>query len=556
MSGASGTSCVPLYPTALASGALASVAAHERVVAMSRRFWRAQLARAATLATPDHTVDAAWNAALVTLVLCHERPGGRWAPIGSPFQYRDVWLRDGARAVRALALAGLSDFARDDARTLAEFQLPSGALLSQTGQLDGTGEGLWAFEQACAYAGDRALATELLPVARGSLEWIERQRRATAALRLPWAGLLPFGDPRDAELVCAELVGNDAWSIAGCDAVVALALQAGDSALATRARSEAADYRRAFASALGRTGSRDVPPSWPGAGRDWGNLSSGYPTRALPPGDPRLAALARRVLAPEGRPGLSHYGSPDSLHTYNGVDLALDELRAGRPAYARAWRDSLLAHSSSTIGQAEIFDRRDGGFGSNLPPHATAAAVLVDLLRSMVLADPGDTLEIALGCDTAAWAGTTLSHAPTRFGVTSVSLDRPSPGRLRVRLDPLPAPARVRVPAGLRATVAALARRPASRKRAGSRRRRAPPRSRSTSSRSRSRDDEPTTTPDRAAARDRAESRPSHRRKRAARVARARHSRSRWHSRCGPRVARRRRRRRSRWRPRRRSPTA
>ncbi len=442
---------LPLYPTALTGGELARGAGHERVTAAARRYWRSVLARAATLASPDSTVNAAWRAAIVTLVTCQELTEGGWAPIGSPFQYRDIWLRDGARAVRALALAGLHDFARGDALTLAQYELPTGALLSQTGQLDGTGQALWAFEQACAYADDRALAAGLLPTARRALGWIERQRRATVALAGRWPGLLPYADPRDAELVRAELVGNDAWAIAGCDAVASLAQRAGDRALAARAFAEAADYRLCFAAALVRTRSADVPPSWSGGGRDWGNLSAGYPTRALPLRDPRLVALARRVLAPAGRPGLSSYGPADSLHTYNGVDLALGEMLAGRPEFARAWRDSLFAHSSSTLGQAEIVNRRDGGFGANLPPHATAAAVLVDLLRSMVIADPGDTLEIALGGEARWWQGTTLANAPTRFGSTAVRLGGLTAGRLRVRLSPLSAPLRVRVPDGLRA---------------------------------------------------------------------------------------------------------
>jgi hypothetical protein len=49
------------------------------------------------------------------------------------------------------------------------------------------------------------------------------------------------------------------------------------------------------------------------------------------------------------------------------------------------------------------------------------------------------------------WAGTRLERAPTRFGVTSVRLDRPAADLLRVRLEPLPVPVRVRAPEGTRA---------------------------------------------------------------------------------------------------------
>lgn len=266
-------------------------------------------------------------------------------------------------------------------------------------------------------------------------------------------GLLPHADPRDGELVYGSLVGNDAWAIAGCRAVAELARAAGDDTLARAADAEAGDYRAAFVRALAGSRHPDVPPSWPGAGRDWGNAAVGYPTRVLAADDPRLAALARRMRAPGEPTALVCYGPADSLHTYLGADLAQWSLLAGRPAEARAWLAGVLSHSSATLGQAEIV-ARDGGFGANLPPHATAAAALVDLLRNMLVGDARDTLELAAGAPLAWWSGTRLERAPTRFGVTSVRLDRPAAGVLRVRLEPLRVPLRVRVPDGVRALAA------------------------------------------------------------------------------------------------------
>jgi hypothetical protein len=444
---------VPLYPVAPGAAGLARVS-HEGVVAAARRFWRGQLSSAAALETPDTLVNLAWRAALVTLVVCQERDSGLWVPIGSPFQYRDVWLRDGARVVRALAVANLTDLAREDARTLARFQLPGGALVSQRGQLDGTGQALWAFAQAATLPPSAETARALLPAAGGGLDWIRRTRRSTARLGLPWGGLLPHADPRDGELVRGALVGDDAWAIAGCRAVAELARAAGDDTLARAADAEAGDYRAVFVRTLAGSRHPDIPPSWPGAGRDWGNAAVGYPTRVLAADDPRLAALARRLRAPGEPTGLVCYGSTDSLHTYLGADLAQWSLLADRPAETRAWLAGVLAHSSSTLGQAEIF-ARDGSFGANLPPHATAAATLVDLLRNMLVADAGDTLELAAGAPLEWWSGARLARAPTRFGVTSVRLDRPAAGVLRARLEPVSAPVRVRVPDGVRAVAAA-----------------------------------------------------------------------------------------------------
>lgn len=446
---------MPAYPAPPALGRrLVREALHPRLPALARVAWRDWLQHAAWLATPDTLVNAAYAAALVTLVGCHERDGEDWVPIGNPFQYRDVWLRDGARTVRALAVAGLGDLAQADAWTLRRFQLPVGAFLSQRGQLDGTGQALWAFDQATAYARSADLARRLLPYAERGFRWLERQRAITRELRLPWAGLLPYGDPRDNELVRAQLVGNDAWALAGYRGLVSLARRAGDQALAGEAAAAYEDYRRAFLAALARTGPGDIPPSWQGGGRDWGNLAVGYPTRVLPADDRRLEALAQRTWRRSGTPGLAAYGHADSLHSYLGADLAQWALLAGRPAAARTALADLLTHSSSTLGQAELFSRVDGRFGLNLPPHTTAAAALVDLIRNMLVSDARDTLELALGGDLRWWNGARFLHAPSRFGMLDVALDRPTGDRLRARWGGVPVLTRVRVPDGARAVEA------------------------------------------------------------------------------------------------------
>ncbi len=443
---------MPAYPTTAAGESIERIARHDQVVADARTIWREWLAKGTQLSTPDSLVNAAWRAALVTLLTCQERDRNEWVPIGNPLQYRDVWLRDAARVVRALAVAGYTDIARSDAWTLTRFQLPSGVLLSQQGQLDGTGQALWALAQAATLPPSPEWAARTLPCVRRALDWIEIQRLLTRQLAIRYAGLLPYADPRDNELVRAQLVGNDAWGIAGCRAAATLARLAGADSLARAADSIATDYLDAFRAALARSGSRDVPPSWQGPGRDWGNFAVGYPTRVLAAGDPRLAALARRVWGRTGGPGLTSHSPLDTLHSYVGADLAQWALLAGRPIEARAYLAGMLAHSSATLGQAEVFSRTDRSFGANLPPHATAAAVLVDLVRNMIACDTRDTLELALGGDALWWRGTRFERAATRFGVINVALDSPSGGMRRARWGAVAVPARVRVPDGERVT--------------------------------------------------------------------------------------------------------
>jgi hypothetical protein len=439
---------IPLYP--VPAGTRLPERAHDRLTAESRAWWREQLARSPQIRTGRPDYDALERASQVTLLICEERSGPALVPIGNPFQYRDVWLRDGARSVRALALDGRRDLAMDAARAFTRFQRPSGALVSQRGQLDGTGQALWAFEQAASHPPDARLARELLPTALAGVRWLRTQGESTLTMRLPWPGLLPYGDPQDNERVRAPLVGNDAWAIAGADAAARLARLAGDDPAAAACTQLADSLRARFVRSLARVPGDDVPPSWPGPGRDWGNFAVSYPTRALPPAHPRVRALVGRGLAR----GLAGYGPADTLHAYLGADLAMSALLDGRGATARTYLDSLLAHSSSTLGQAELFSRLDGGFGTNLPPHATAAATALDLVHALVAVEDGDTLVLGAGLTGAMWHEARLTSAPTRFGTLAVVFEQlasTAENAWRVSWDGVDAArVRVRVPEGER----------------------------------------------------------------------------------------------------------
>jgi hypothetical protein len=74
-------------------------------------------------------------------------------------------------------------------------------------QIDGTGRALWALAGSdIARLAD--LATRAAPLAKRAVSWIEVQRLLTRQLQLKHAGLLPLAEPRDNELVRAQLVGR------------------------------------------------------------------------------------------------------------------------------------------------------------------------------------------------------------------------------------------------------------------------------------------------------------------------------------------------------------
>lgn len=398
-----------------------SARSHEEIAQQVRRYWLGEVSRGAQFTLHDDEVENALRAARVLLLSLRERRGPLWVPIGGPFHYRDVWLRDGARAVYALSLSGHTTAARELARGLLEYQWPSGALLSQRGQLDGTGQALWAFEQSMLRPEPDESTEDYARAALRAVRWVEWQRKLGRDTGWPYGTMLPHGDPRDAELVRAQLVGNDAWAIAGYRSAERLLRAAGLDMQADSVERARAAYVEDFSAALGRTGHSGIPPAWQPGGRDWGNVAVPWPTGALAPGDPRCEAMARRLWAQAGGAGLVSYGPPDSAHYYLGADLGVWALHAGLRAEADSVLDELLYWRSASGTACEIFSRSSGDFGANLPPHPTSAAALIALVRSALIDDDGDTLRLTLGARQRWWRDGRVEAAPTRWGTLDVS---------------------------------------------------------------------------------------------------------------------------------------
>lgn len=396
---------------------------HRDRVAAAEAYWRDRLALGTAFALGDSGVTNALRAARMVLLSCRESRGARWVPTGGPFHYRDVWLRDGARLAHALAVSGHGSEALDAVEGLAELQWPNGAYLSQRGQLDGTGQALWAFEQVLL-RGSRAGAPDAyLEAGLRAWRWIERQREAGRAISGPLGAVLPFAEPRDNELVRAQLVGNDAWAIAGERALARMLRVRGRRAEADSVAASAEQYARTFRVKLDALGTAGVPASWQRTGRDWGNLAVGWPCGVLPPGEPRLEATARSAWAAADGAGLVTYGSRDSLHYYVGADLGTWALLAGRREQADSVLAALLEWRTASGTAGEVF-RADGRTGRNLPPHPTSAAALVALVRNALLLDEPDTLRLTLGAREAWWAGARVTGAPTWWGPLDLAFER------------------------------------------------------------------------------------------------------------------------------------
>jgi hypothetical protein len=418
-------------------------------VADVREYWSVAIDGGTRIELGDPETEAAYRAAQVVLLACQEHIGDGWLPIGGPFQYRDLWIRDGARLIQALAVSGHTREALRLASGIAELQWKQGAYLSQRGQLDGTGQALWAFEQAALRAPAGPEISELARHSLSACSWFAAQRDLGRQAGWPLARLMPFADPRDGELAVAPLVGNDLWSLAGCRAAARVCGAAGmpvDSGRIERLREP---YDADVMAALSHVSSTDIPPCWIGQGRDWGNLVAAWPSQVLEPGDPRCTRLARRVWARAGGAGLLCYGSDDSLQIYVGADLGVWAMLDDRPSSADSVRAAVMHWRNGNGAGAEMFSRSHRDFGLNLPPHPTSAAALVTLIRNALIYDDADTLLLTLAPREAWWRGAHVRGAPTRWGTLDLEFARAG-DRARWSWTPVPVWTRLRVPAGTR----------------------------------------------------------------------------------------------------------
>ena len=108
--------------------------------------------------------------------------------------------------IHALALMGRVTEARALAGGLLAYQWPQGAFVSQRGQLDGTGHALWAMGEALLRPEPDRRLDAFTAAGMRAFRWSEWQRELGAAVDLPFGTMLPFADPRDNELVRAQLV--------------------------------------------------------------------------------------------------------------------------------------------------------------------------------------------------------------------------------------------------------------------------------------------------------------------------------------------------------------
>lgn len=432
------TLVLPVAPVAADPAAEAQMASTSAAAAAARAIerWRTRTAPAAgRLRIAEPKARNAALAGLVALMQARSRAqtSSAWIQHVNALQYRAFWLRDNAHITAAIDRLGLLATGAENLAFVGRWQAPDGQLTSRTGQLDGTGQALWALGEHARLTRDGAWAAAQVPLVTRAVDWIARVRAADPL------GLLPPGDPRDDEFAAGHLTGDNAWALSGLRAAADLARLAGAPDLRAAATAQAeqleAALRAAARTATARTRDRAVPASLDPATRsgaldggsegfDWGNYFLAWPD-ALPAADPLVRATAERARRRSAE-GLVLWGR-GNLHTYLGFPIAMARLRSGDPAAALRTYYAMLAHTDATHGAFEtgVLPYRGRATHDNIAPHGTFAADLLMLSIALLVDDRADAVHLASALPpewARAGARTTIGPIETRFGPVSLTV--------------------------------------------------------------------------------------------------------------------------------------
>jgi hypothetical protein len=387
---------------------------HARRAAECRAYWRREIRRGARFDLGDLDLERAIAAARVTLLSLRERREGVWTPLAGPVEDRDIWPREAARSLQALALHGYVAEARAMAEGMLDAQWPEGPFAGRGDPRIGTGQTLWAMEQVLLRPEPVADVRRYAVAADRAWRWSDRVRAAPGQAQA-------LG--RVEREVPGRSVSADLWAIAGERAAARLLDAAGLRGQATEALAARERHRKSFELALARGGHHDVPANWSGTAPDWDNLEVAIPCGALPSDHPRVLSLMRRYWQAV-RAGIPYFASPTRLQAGPAADLATQSLLVGRSGRADSVLAALVHWTNASGGASASFDPRTGDAGAHPPPHAAPAAALLTLVRQALIEDDGDRLELTLGARRPWWIrGASVRGAPTRWGTLALQFD-------------------------------------------------------------------------------------------------------------------------------------
>ena len=384
--------------------------------------WKKLFQEGIQLEIPEQKVIDTSRSSLMFNLMCQEFKNEKMIQKVNRFQYNDFWLRDSSFFSRMYGIFGRREDAKRLLLNFLEYQNKEGNFLSQSGQLDGWGQALWAFGEYIQLYKDKKFAEFIFPHILKAIVWLKNNLRN---------GLMPSTNAFDNEMIMGKYTGHNFWALHGLTGAYHIAIILND-------YKNAEDFRNLYEKIKTRLlkylkyFTRDTKVIPPGLefkeGIDWSNLLMVYPTKIFDLNDELVLNTLNYYRRHKMKEGLSTWGP--YLHHYVTERIAISELMLNHQRRVLNDFYSMLLHTGSCNEGFEMaiypWGNRDyeswiGPFKvmRNYPPHGWFACAFNVLLRMMLLREEDEYLHLisVLSPD---WvqAGKKISikNAQTRFG--------------------------------------------------------------------------------------------------------------------------------------------
>ncbi|WP_345470751.1 NEW3 domain-containing protein [Actinoallomurus oryzae] len=420
-------------------------------------FWHRTLDKADTrIDVPGTGVESkvldTYKANLAFSLLLFDNVDGHYFWDANPTVYDGYWLRDTAFDMDGMLDAGFPEIVRGVTLAMLDYQTDDGQFNSQAGQVDATGQALWAFGNYYTRTHDKEFAQRVWPAVQRAMAW-EWQARD--------GGLMPEGAmDYDNEGVRGHLLTYDMWNIAGEQGAVQIARAVGSDTTADEWQHRRTQYvdllREKVKPAVDQLGflpttlegvkAAAVRVGWYGDvyGIDWGNLEAAWPTGAFSPDDPWVTKSLKVWDAQtfEGIFGYPEGGMENLLHSYTTSSIGITHVRRGDQSEALQYLYGMLIHTSGTHMAAEAMRayERWGRHGSQTDtmPHGEFSGKYLTTLHDMLAFEGQDSTLHLANVWAPQWAkpGRRVQFAgDTDFGHLAYTIDVADGGAV-MHLDP------------------------------------------------------------------------------------------------------------------------
>jgi len=400
------------------------------------QFWDDILAKCMSIEVPEEKVTNTHKASLIYNFMCQNfHKEGTIEQHVNRFQYNAFWIRDSSFYSKMYASFNRPDISR---RLLLHFltkQDKDGNFCSQSGQLDGWGQSLWAFGEYLKLTGDEAFAKIIFNPMMRAIKYLQK-----IINKDKW-GIMPPRFAADNEMISGRYTGHNLWAWCGLNSAIWVA----DFLNKTNEKMKISKLKEQF---LGRFlpifnkicehHHNRVPPGLDtDIGEDWSNLLLLYPQKLLELDDPKIKTTLddyRKNKMPEGIAMWMIF-----LHHYITERIAQQNLILDNQELVLRDLYSMLSHTGACHGGFEhnikpwgnrhylipirvLFLKMDY---FNYPQHGWFAVAYNLLLRNMLIREEDNDLHL-LSAIAPEWINGNISikNANTYFGVCNLKLTK------------------------------------------------------------------------------------------------------------------------------------